>query len=168
VPRACSRVLCGLVWLSLVTLGGVPATADSLPIRKIVVALPFEEAELILKAEAQRQNLNLVNVLDVKKGMENRDGTFRPYKIYQFCNLELGVRIYADSPDYGAFQLCSVLIYEVDPTHTALVSARQQWTLERLPDHAPGPSAAAAAREFERKVDEIFEAVLDEAKSKAK
>ena len=168
MPRACSRVLCGLVWLSLVTLGGVPATADSLPIRKIVVALPFEEAELILKAEAQRQNLNLVNVLDVKKGMENRDGTFRPYKIYQFCNLELGVRIYADSPDYGAFQLCSVLIYEVDPTHTALVSARQRWTLERLPGHAPGPSAAAAAREFERKVDEIFEAVLDEAKSKAK
>jgi uncharacterized protein (DUF302 family) len=168
VPRACRRALCGLVWLSLVTLGGVPATADSLPIRKIVVALPFEEAELILKAEAQRQNLNLVNVLDVKKGMENRDGTFRPYKIYQFCNLELGVRIYSDSPDYGAFQLCSVLIYEVDPAHTALVSARQGWTLGRLPGHAPGPPAVAAAREFERKVDEIFEAVLDEAKSKSK
>jgi uncharacterized protein (DUF302 family) len=100
--------------------------------------------------------------------MENRVGTFRPYKIYQFCNLELGVRIYSDSPDYGAFQLCSVLIYEVDPAHTALVSARQGWTLERLPGHAPGPSAVAAAREFERKVDEIFEAVLEEAKSKAK
>ena len=168
MPPACSRVLCGLVWLSLVTLGGVPATADSLPIRKIVVALPFEEAELILKAEAQRQNLNLVNVLDVKKGMENRDGTFRPYKIYQFCNLELGVRIYSDSPDYGAFQLCSVLIYEVDPAHTALVSARQSWTLGRLPGHAPGPSAVEAAREFERKVDEIFEAITEEAKTKAK
>jgi hypothetical protein len=33
---------------------------------------------------------------------------------------------------------------------------------------APGPPAVAAARQFERKVDEIFEAVLDEAKSKAK
>jgi uncharacterized protein (DUF302 family) len=166
VPRASSRALCGLAWLAIVTLGCAPAAADSAPIRKIVVALPFEDAELILKAEAQRQNLNLVNVLDVKKGMENRGGTFHPYKIYQFCNLELGVRIYADSPDYGAFQLCSVLIYEVDPTHTALVSARQGWTLERLPGHAPGPSAEAAAREFERKMDEIFDAVLEEAKSK--
>ena len=168
MAQASSRALCGLAWLAIVALGGAPAVADSVPIRKIVVALPFEDAELILKAEAQRQNLNLVNVLDVKKGMENRDGTFRPYKIYQFCNLELGVRIYSDSPDYGAFQLCSVLIYQVDPAHTALVSARQGWTLERLPGHAPGPSAVAAAREFERKVDEIFEAILDEAKSKAK
>jgi uncharacterized protein (DUF302 family) len=157
-----------LVTAALMAIAAVPAAPESPPIRKIVVALPFEEAELIVKAEAQRQNLNLVNVLDVKKGMENRDGTFRPYKIYQFCNLELGVRIYSDSPDYGAFQLCSVLIYEVDPAHTALVSARQGWTLGRLPGHAPGPSAVAAAREFERKVDEIFEAVIDEAKSKAK
>ena len=168
MPRASGRALCGLVWLAMVALVGAPAAADSPPIRKIIVALPFDDAELILKAEAQRQNLNLVNVLDVKKGMENRDGTFRPYKIYQFCNLELGVRIYSDSPDYGAFQLCSVLIYEVDPAHTALVSVRQQWTLERLPDHAPGPSAMAAAREFERKVDEIFEAVVEEAKAKVK
>jgi uncharacterized protein (DUF302 family) len=166
--RASSRAAYGLVLLAIAALAAAPAAAESVPIRKIVVALPFEDAELILKAEAQRQNLNLVNVLDVRKGMENRDGTFRPYKIYQFCNLELGVRIYSDSPDYGAFQLCSVLIYEVDPARTALVSARQGWTLGRLPGHAPGPSAVAAAREFERKVDEIFEAVLDEAKSKSK
>jgi uncharacterized protein (DUF302 family) len=168
VPRPGSRALRGLVLAAIVALGAALAAAESVPIRKIVVALSFGDAELILKAEAQRQNLNLVNVLDVRKGMENRDGTFRPYKIYQFCNLELGVRIYSDSPDYGAFQLCSVLIYEVDSAHTALVSARQGWTLERLPGHAPGPSAVAAAREFERKMDEIFEAVLDEAKSKAK
>ena len=168
MPAFSARVLGGLVVAALVGFAAAPAAPDSAPVRKIVVALPFEEAELILKTEAQRQNLNLVNVLDIKKGMENRDGTFRPYKIYQFCNLELGVRIYSDSPDYGAFQLCSVLIYEVDPTHTALVSARQGWTLQRLPGHAPGPSAVAAAREFERKTDEIFEAVLEEARSKAK
>lgn len=154
--------------LAILAQAAAPAAAESVPIRKIVVGLPFDEAELILKAEAQRQNLNLVNVLDIKKGMENRAGTFGPYKIYQFCNLELGVRIYADSPDFGAFQLCSVLIYEVDATHTALVSARQSWTLERLPGHAPGPSAVTAAREFERKIDEIFEAVLEEAKGKPK
>jgi uncharacterized protein (DUF302 family) len=168
VPRASGRALSGLVLLAVLARGAVPAAAEPAPIRKIVVALPFEEAELILKAEAQRQNLNLVNVLDVRKGMENRAGTFRPYKIYQFCNLELGVRIYSDSPDYGAFQLCSVLIYEVDPAHTALVSARQGWTLERLPDHAPGAAAVAAAREFERRMDEIFEAVLEEAKGRTK
>jgi uncharacterized protein (DUF302 family) len=168
MQRARGRALCGLVLLAIIARGAAPAAPESVPLRKIVVALPFEEAELILKAEAQRQNLNLVNVLDVKKGMENRAGTFRPYKIYQFCNLELGVRIYSDSPDYGAFQLCSVLIYEVDPAHTALVSARQGWTLERLPGHAPGASAVAAAREFERKMDEIFEAVLEEAKGRTK
>jgi len=168
VPGASGRALCALVLLAALALGAALAGAESVPIRKIVVGLPFEEAELILTAEAQRQNLNLVNVLDVRKGMENRAGTFRPYKIYQFCNLELGVRIYADSPDYGAFQLCSVLIYEVDSTHTALVSARQGWTLERLPGHAPGPMAVAAAREFERRMDEIFAAVLEEAKGRAK
>ena len=168
MPRVSGQALCGLVLVAVLALGASPAAAEAVPIRKIVVGLPFEEAELILKAEAQRQNLNLVNVLDVRKGMENRAGTFRPYKIYQFCNLELGARIYADSPDYGAFQLCSVLIYEVDPAHTALVSARQGWTLERLPGHAPGPSALAAAREFERRIDEIFEAVLEEAKGRAK
>jgi hypothetical protein len=32
-----------------------------------------------------------------------------------------------------------------------LVSARQGWTLERLPGYAPGPLAVAAARKFERK-----------------
>jgi uncharacterized protein (DUF302 family) len=154
--------------LAIVALGTARVAAEPVPTRKIIVALPFEEAEIILKAEAQRQNLNLVNVLDIKKGMENRAATFRPYKIYQFCSLELGARIYSDSPDYGAFQLCSVLIYEVDATHTALVSARQSWTLERLPGHAPGPSAVAAAREFEHRIDEIFEAVMEEAKSRAK
>ena len=168
MPRASGRALCGLVLLTVLALGAAPAAAEAVPIKKIVVRLPFEEAELILKSEAQRQNLNLVNILDIRKGMENRAGTFRPYKIYQFCNLELGIRIYSDSPDYGAFQLCSVLIYEVDPAHTALVSTRQGWVIERLPGHTPGPSAMAAAQEFERRIDEIFEAVLEEAKGRAR
>ena len=166
MPRAIVRALIGL--LTLLAAGALSVSADSVPIRKIVVALPFEEAELVLKSEAQQQNLNLVSVIDIKKGMEGRGGTFRPYKIYQFCNLELGIRIFADSPDYGAFQLCGVLIYEVDSTHTALVSARQRWTLERLPGHSPGSPAAAAAVELERKIDEIFAAVVEWSKGGAK
>ena len=149
----------------------VPVAAmaqDSAPLRKVVVNLPFEEAELIVKSEAQRQNLNLVNVLDIKKGMENRGQTFRPYRIYQFCNLEMGMRVLADSPDYGAFQLCSILIYEVDAGQTALVSARQTWVLKSLPDHRPGAPAVAAARQFERIIDEIFDAVIEESKARSK
>jgi uncharacterized protein (DUF302 family) len=154
----------------LLSLSVVPGAAaqEPAPVRKIVVGLPFEEAELILTSEAQRQNLNLVNVLDIRRGMENRGGTFRPYRIYQFCNLELGIRIYADSPDYGAFQLCSVLIYEVEPGRTALVSARQTWVLRNLPDHRPGAPALAAAREFERIIDAIFEAVVEEGRAKGR
>ena len=159
-----ARLLPALLGLAL--LGGGAWAAEQPPVRKIVVNLPFEEAELILTSEAQRQNLNLVNVLDIRKGMENRGGTFRKFKIYQFCNLELGIRIYADSPDYGAFQFCSVLIYEVDPSHTALVSGRQSWIIQALPEHRPGPDALAAARQFERIIDEIFVAVVEEAKGK--
>jgi len=141
---------------------------DTRPLKKIVVTLPFEEAEVIVKSEAQRQNLNLVNVLDIQKGMENRGQTFRPYRIYQFCNLEMGMRVLADSPDYGAFALCSVVIYEVDAKQTALVSARQGWVLKSLPDHKPSPAAAAAARQFERIIDEIFDAVIEESKARSK
>ncbi len=141
---------------------------DSAPLRKVIVNLPFDEAELIVKSEAQRQNLNLVNVLDIKKGMENRGGTFRPYRIYQFCNLEMGMRVLADSPDYGAFPLCSIVIYEVDAGRTALVSVRQSWVLESLPDHRPGGVAVAAARQFELIIGEIFDAVVEEAKARSK
>ncbi|MBI3028238.1 MAG: DUF302 domain-containing protein [Candidatus Rokubacteria bacterium] len=159
-----ARLLPALLGVAL--LAGGAWAAEQPPVKKIVVGLPFEEAELILTSEAQRQNLNLVNVLDIRKGMENRGGTFRKFKIYQFCNLELGIRIYADSPDYGAFQFCSVLIYEVDRARTALVSSRQSWIIGSLPDHRPGPDALAAARGFERIIDEIFAAVLEEAKGK--
>jgi len=159
-----ARPLVALVVVAL--LAGGAWGAERPAVKKIVVGLPFEEAELILTSEAQRQNLNLVNVLDIRKGMENRGGTFRKFKIYQFCNLELGIRIYADSPDYGAFQLCSILIYEVDPSHTALVSSRQSWIIQALPEHRPGPDALAAARQFERIIDEIFAAVMEEAKGK--
>lgn len=152
--------------LVVVFLAGAASAAEGPSVKKIVVNLPFEEAELILTSEAQRQNLNLVNVLDIRKGMENRGGTFRKFKIYQFCNLELGIRIYADSPDYGVFQLCSILIYEVDPSHTALVSSRQSWIIQAFPEHRPGPDAVAAARQFERIIDEIFAAVAEEAKRK--
>ena len=141
---------------------------DSAPLRKILVKLPFEEAELILKSEAQRQNLNLVNVIDIKQGMENRGQTFRPYRIYQFCNLEMGTRILADSPDYGAFSLCSVVMYQADGGRTALVAARQSWVLKSVPDHRPGPAAVAAARQFERIIDEIFDAVVEEEKARSK
>lgn len=147
---------------------GAAAAGEGPSIRKIVVNLPFEEAELIVTTEAQQKNLNLVNVIDIRKGMENRGSTFRKYKIYQFCNLELGVRILADSPDYGAFQLCSVLIYEVDASRTALVSARQTWVVQALPDHRPGPAALALARQFERIIDEIFDAVVEEARVKGR
>ena len=61
----------------------------SAPANEVVppgTAVPFP---VIVKSEAQRQNLNLVNVLDIQKGMENRGQTFRPYRIYQFCNLEM-------------------------------------------------------------------------------
>ena len=159
-----ARPLVALVVVALLAGGAWGAERPS--VKKIVVGLPFEEAELILTSEAQRQNLNLVNVLDIRKGMENRGGTFRKFKIYQFCNLELGIRIYADSPDYGAFQLCSILIYEVDPSHTALVSSRQSWIIQALPEHRPGPDVVAAARQFERIIDEIFAAVMEEAKGK--
>ena len=159
-----ARSFLALVIAALLAAGA--AGAEERSVKKIVVNLPFEEAELILTSEAQRQNLNLVNVLDIRKGMENRGGTFRKFKIYQFCNLELGIRIYADSPDYGAFQFCSVLIYEVDPKHTALVSSRQSLVIQALPDHRPGPDALAAARQFERIIDEIFVAVVEEAKGK--
>jgi uncharacterized protein (DUF302 family) len=147
---------------------GVAWAGGGPPIRKIVVNLPFDEAESILKTEAQRQNLNLVNVLDIRKGMENRGGSFRNFKIYQFCNLELGIQIYTDSPDYGAFQLCSVLIYEAGPGRTAVVAGRQSWTLQSLPDHRPGPAALAAARQFERIIDEIFDAVVEEGRAKGR
>jgi uncharacterized protein (DUF302 family) len=147
-------------------LAGAGWGAEVAPLKKIVVDLPFEEAELILRTEAQRKNLNLVYVLDIRKGMENRGGTFRNFKILQFCNLELGVQIYSDSPDYGAFQLCSVLIYEVDASRTALASSRQSWTLQALPGHRPGPTAVAAARQFEQIIDEIFDALVEEARAK--
>lgn len=160
-------------WLAAVLILLLAATGawgggEGPSLRKIVVNLPFEEAELILKSEAERQNLNLVNVLDIRKGMENRGSTFRKYKIYQFCNLDLGIQIYSDSPDYGAFQLCSVLIYEVDGSRTALASSRQRWVLQALPGHRPGPAATAAARKFERIIDEIFDAVVEEAKAKGR
>lgn len=149
-------------------LGAEPArAADARPIKKIVVSLAFEDAELILKSEAERQNLNLVNVLDIKQGMENRGGSFRPYKIYQLCNLDLGIRIYSDAPEYGAFQLCSVLLYEVQPGRTALVSARQTWVLGNLPGHRAGAGALAAARELEKKIDEIFDALVEEGQAKS-
>ena len=157
-----------LAAMMVVIVAGAASSAETPSIRKITVNLSFEEAELLLTTEAQRQNLNLVNVLDIRKGMENRGGSFRKYKIYQFCNLELGIRIYSDSPDYGAFQLCSVLIYEVDSSRTALVSSRQSWVLQALPGHRPGPEAAAAARQFERIIDEIFEAVTEEGRARGK
>jgi uncharacterized protein (DUF302 family) len=137
-------------------------TSEGEPIKKLVVALPFDEVELIVRAEAQRQNLNLVNVLDIQKGMENRGGTFKPYKVLQFCNLELGIQVYADLPDAGAFQLCGVLLYEPAAGRTALVSARQGWVLRALAGSRPGPAAQDAARRFERIIDEIFEAVAEE------
>jgi len=169
VRTAALRSLCWTLALlaSLVAASTAPGQGPA-PVKKIVVSLAFEDAELILKSEAQRQNLTLVNVLDIRKAMKNRGGTFRPYKIYQFCNLELGIRIYADFPDYGAFQLCSVLIYEVEPGRTAFVSARQGWILRNLPEYRPGAAAMTAAREFERIIDEIFDAVVEEGKATAK
>ena len=168
MSRARPSILATVLALLLVAVAATVEAQDSPPLRKIVVTLPFEEAELIVKSEAQRQNLNLVSVLDIQKGMENRGQTFRPYRIYQFCNLEMGMRVLADSPDYGAFSLCSILIYEVEARQTALVSARQGWVLKSLPDHKPGPAAIAAARQFERIIDEIFDAVLEESKARSK
>jgi len=168
VSLARPSILATLLGLALVA---APVTAqgqDGRPLKKIVVTLPFEEAELIVRSEAQRQNLNLVNVVDIQKGMENRGQTFRPYRIYQFCNLEMGMRVLADSPDYGAFALCSIVIYGVDARQTALVSARQGWVLNSLPDHKPGPAAVAAARQFERIIDEIFDAVIEGSKARSK
>jgi uncharacterized protein (DUF302 family) len=164
---AAGRSIALLVLAALLAPSAVRAQ-DAAPLKKVVVNLPFAEAEVIVKAEAQRQNLNLVNVLDIQKGMEGRGQTFRPYRIYQFCNLEMGMRVFADSPDYGAFQLCAVLLYEVEAGRTALVSARQSWTLRSLPDHSPGPAALAAARQLERIIDEIFAAVVEESKARGK
>lgn len=163
------RALRGAAPIVLVMLlAGVASGGEGPAIRKVVVALPFEEVELIVTSEAQQRNLNLVNVMDIRKGMENRGGTFRKYKIYQFCNLELGVRILAESLDYGAFQLCSIVIYEVDASRTALVSARQTWVVQALPDSPPSPAALALARQFERIIGEIFDAVVEEARVKGR
>lgn len=164
--RRIRRAATAIMLVALVA--GAASAGEGPAIRKIVVNLPFEEAELIVTTEAQQKNLNLVNVIDIRKGMENRGGTFRKYKIFQFCNLELGVRILGESLDYGAFQLCSVVIYEVDASRTAVVSARQSWVVQALPDHRPSPAALTIARQFERIIDEIFDAVVEEAKVKGR
>ena len=156
----------GLALLSGLLAAAVVFAEDGAPLRKVIVKLPFDEAELIVRSEAQRQNFNLVNVVDIQKGMENRGQTFRAYKIFQFCNLELGSRILADAPDYGAFPLCSVILYQVDAERTALVAMRQGWALDRLSDHRPGPDALEAGRRPERDAEEIFDAVVEEANAR--
>jgi hypothetical protein len=149
VSRARPPIPATVLALLVVVVAVTVEAQDSRPLRKIVVTLPFEEAELIVKSEAQRQNLNLVNVLDIQKGMENRGQTFRPYRIYQFCNLEMGCACsrlarLAHSP--------AAFIYEVDARQTALVSARQAGAQT----FGPAGPATAAARQFERIIDEIF------------
>ncbi len=64
--------------------------------------------------------------------------------------------------------MCSVVIYEVDASRTALVSARQSWVVQALPGQSPTPAALAVARQFERITDEIFDAVVEEAKVKGR
>lgn len=137
-------------------------------IQKIEVNLPFDDVEQIVVAEMRDRNLNLVNTMDIRKGMENRGGAFRKFKIFQFCNLELGIRIYRDFPDYGAMQFCSLLVYEVAEGRTAVAATRQTWALQQLPNHRPGRDAIEAARTLERLAKEIMDAVVEEAKSKAK
>lgn len=161
--RAVFAALGLLVWMV------VPAWGTAEPsLQKVEVNLPFEEVELIVISEMQARNLNLVNTLDIKKGMENRGGTFRKYKIFQFCNLELGIRIYRDAPEYGAMQFCSLLVYEVLEGRTGLAATRQTWALRQLADHTPGGEAVEAARELERRVAEILAAVVEEAKAKGR
>ena len=56
----------------------------------------------------------------------------------------------------------------MDAQRTALVSSRQSWVIRALPDHRPGPAALAAARQFERIIDEIFEAITEEEKARGR
>ena len=56
----------------------------------------------------------------------------------------------------------------MDASRTAVVSARQTWVVQALPDPPPSPAALALARQFEWIIGEIFDAVVVEARVKGR
>lgn len=144
-----------------------PAVVANDAILKAAVGLPFEEVELIVRTELQARNVNIVGTLDVQQALRNRDIPFPKYRVIQFCNLQDGLVLFKENPDYGVFIPCSLLMYEREG-RTVLASRRPTAVVRGLPGHTPGPEALTVAERVEVLVREVLEAVIEEAKARGK
>ncbi len=143
------------------------AVAADEAILKATVGLPFDEVELIVRTELQVRNVNIIGTLDVQQALKNRDVSFPKYRAIQFCNLQDGLVLFKENPDYGVFIPCSILIYERDGK-TVLASRRPTAIVRGLPGHTPSPEAAAVAERVEVLVREVLGAVVEEARAQGK
>lgn len=173
--RAASRI----VMLAIVALSGAacahavpgttspPGIAVDEAILKVTVGLPFDEVESIVRTELQVRNLNIIGTLDIQRALEGRDVEFGKFKVIQFCNLQDGLALFREHPDYGVFIPCSFLLYERDGR--TVVAGRRPTAIARgLPGHAPSAQAAAVADRIEMLMREVLGSVVEEAQAQGK
>ncbi len=94
--------------------GMPPAPANS-PLYVVTVKKGVTPADIKIGIEtaAEGENMNLVGVLDVEKGLKARGiKTHKPYMIYEICNLVLGAPILERTPEFGAFAPCKIILFE--------------------------------------------------------
>ena len=72
----------------------------------------FQLVEMEIEAAIQGANMRIVNVIDIKKGLNSRGDEFPEYKIFEFCNLGDAAILFPKAWNFGAFVPCKIFIYE--------------------------------------------------------
>ncbi|MDH5682215.1 MAG: DUF302 domain-containing protein [Spirochaetota bacterium] len=85
------------------------------PIYKIVIpGGDFNETTTMIEMAIKGANMRIISTLDLKKGLESRGENFPNYKVYQFCNLTKGMKVFKKVMDFGAYIPCKIFVYQKD------------------------------------------------------
>ncbi|MHB1495158.1 MAG: DUF302 domain-containing protein, partial [Acidithiobacillus sp.] len=99
------------------------------------------------------ENMNLVGTLNIQRGLQQRGIKSKDtYVIYEVCNLVLGAKILAGTPEFGAFAPCKIVLFETKGK-LKLMTYLPTYALKYFPKNA---EAQKVAQELDNQIIHIM------------
>ncbi|MHB8211968.1 MAG: DUF302 domain-containing protein [Acidithiobacillus sp.] len=112
-----------------------------------------EQIKIAIQTAAEGENMNLVGTLNIQRGLQQRGIKSKDtYVIYEVCNLVLGAKILAGTPEFGAFAPCKIVLFETKGK-LKLMTYLPTYALKYFPKNA---EAQKVAQELDKQIIHIM------------
>ena len=120
------------------------------------LALPFDEAVEMVKAELKKEGFGVLTEIDVQKTLKEKMGVdFRPYRILGACNPPYAYKALMTEDKIGTMLPCNVIVQELAPGQVEVAAIDPLASMAAVKNEDLGAIGLEVREKLKRVVDAL-------------